>query len=122
MSDLTAASENAAVGAIITASTTYYLSLHTADPTTTGASEVTGGSYVRQIIQFGAAAGGVMTSTDAQAFTSMPSEGGNLYIGLWTASSGGTYKWGSPAVAVTGPVASGATVSFAIGAVTATVS
>lgn len=122
MPDMPAASENSAVQAVLTPSTTYYLSLHTTDPGTTGVNEVAGGSYGRQGITFGSSVGGLMTSTNAQNFTGMPSEAGNLYIGLWTAASGGTFIWGDPTVAVTGPVATGATVAFTTGAVTAAVS
>lgn len=121
MSDLPAAQENAAGAAIVTAGTTYYLSLHTADPGTTGASEVTGGSYVRKAIVFNTWASGATASNAAIAFTGMPSESGNLWIGIWTASTAGTFLWGSPTAAVTGPVAAGATVNFASGAVTASV-
>ncbi len=122
MPDMPAASENSAVGGVLNTTTTYYLSLHTADPGTTGANEVTGGSYARQAITFGAASGGVMASTDAQTFTSMPAEAGNLWIGLWTAVTAGTFLWGDQTAAVTGPVAAGASVTFAIAAVTAAVS
>jgi hypothetical protein len=52
----------------------------------------------------------------------MPSEAGNLYIGLWSAASSGTYYWGSASSAVTGPIPSGGTVTFASGAVSGTVS
>ena len=42
--------------------TTPYISLHTADPGETGASECTGGSYARQAGSFGAASGGASIS------------------------------------------------------------
>jgi len=96
--------------------TPQYLSLHTADPGTTGASECTGGSYARQSISFGAASAGANASTTAQNFTSMPSATVG-YFGIWTASSSGTYIVGG-ALTSSLTVSSGATVGFAIGAVT----
>jgi hypothetical protein len=123
MAEMPAASQNAAVAAVLVPTTTYYLSLHSADPVTTGASEISGGSYARQPIQFGSASGGVETSAVVnQNFTGMPAEAGNLWIGIWSAVTAGTFKWGDATAAVTGPVAPGATVNFAIGAVTATIS
>lgn len=122
MSDFPAGSADAAGEAVLSHTTTYYLSLHTADPGTTGANEVTGGSYARQAITVAAWSGGSTSSTDAQSFTGMPSVSGDLWIGVWSASTAGTFVWGDPNSAVTGPVAAGATVSFAIGAVTASLS
>lgn len=125
MPDMPNASELSAVEGVLTVGTVYYLSLHTADPSTTGASEVSGGSYARQAITFVASGGNSLISGGAdaaQTFSAMPSEAGNLWIGLWTALSSGTYIWGDASAAVTGPVASGATVTFASGAVTAQVS
>ena len=123
MALLPAASENSAVQAILVASTTYYLSLHTASPGTTGANEVTGGSYARQAITFGTASGGVATSTDGQTFSSMPAESGGVpYFGLWTAVTGGTYIGGGTTSGLSGAISSGTTISFATGAVTAAIS
>lgn len=124
MPDLPNASQLAAAEGILTVGTVYYLSLHTADPGTTGANEVSGGSYARQPITFVASGGNELISggTDAsQSFAGMPAESGNLWAGVWTALSGGTYLWGDPTAAVTGPVAAGATVNFASGAVSAQV-
>ena len=53
---------NAAVAAAIVPGTTYYLSAHSADPGTTGASELSGGGYARQAIVFGSASGGASPS------------------------------------------------------------
>jgi hypothetical protein len=49
-----------------------FISLHTADPADTGASEVTGGTYARQQVAFGAAASGTLENTGAINFTLMP--------------------------------------------------
>lgn len=103
-------------------STTYYLSLHTADPGTTGAHEVTGGSYARQAITFGSAASGSQASTDSQSFTGMPAEaGGCPYFGVWSASTSGTFECGGSTSGLSGAIPSGATVTFSTGGVTLSV-
>ena len=126
MADLPAAQANAMLDAAFTAATVYYLSLHTATPGTTGASEVTGGSYARQAITFGSAAAGSKASSGAsasQSFTSMPAEaGGTPYFGVWTLASGGTYLGGGSTSGLSGSISAGSTVSFAGGAVSLAVS
>ena len=106
--------------------TVYYLSLHSGSPGTTGANEITGGSYARQAITFGTASAGSQASsgTDAaQSFTGMPAEaGGCPYFGIWTLVSSGTYLAGGTTSGLSGSIPSGATVSFASGAVTLSVS
>ena len=105
-------------------STTYYLALYTTDPSTTGASgDVTGGSYARQAIAFGSASSGSQASTNAQNFTGMPVESGGVpYFGLFTTVSGGTYLGGGTTTGLSGAISAGSTVSFAIGAVTTSLS
>lgn len=117
MADFPAVSSNLAVAAVTAVAG--FLSLHTADPGTTGANEVTGGSYVRQSITWNAASGGTQTSSNGQTFAGMPAVGGNLWIGLWSASTSGTFYWGDPTAAVTGPVVVGNSVVFTTGSVTA---
>ena len=93
--------------------TTVYVSLHTADPSTSGANEVTGGSYARQTASFGAASGGA-GSNDAQVeFTLMPSCT-ITHVGLWDAVTAGNWLWGG-ALAASKVVNSGDTVRFATG-------
>jgi len=83
MALLAVASENTAISAVFVPSTTYYLSLHSATPGQNGASEITGGSYARQVIQFGAASGGSESSTDSQTFTNLPAEASGIpYFGM----------------------------------------
>jgi hypothetical protein len=117
MADFPTGSSNTAVASVTALNG--FLSLHTADPGTTGASEVSGGSYARQSITWAAASGGTQLSSNGQTFTNMPSAAGNLWIGLWTLVSAGVFGWGDATAAVTGPIPSGATVTFATGAVTA---
>lgn len=68
-----------------------YMSLHSGDPSTTGANEITGGSpaYARQACTFAAASGGSMALNGTEQFD-VPATT-VAYIGLWSASSGGTF-------------------------------
>jgi len=119
MALLAVTSENTAISAVFVPSTTYYLSLHSATPGQNGASEITGGSYARQVIQFGAASGGSESSTDSQTFTNLPAEASGIpYFGIWTAATGGTYLGGGTTTGLTGSLPSGISVNFATGAVT----
>lgn len=118
MADESTAVENAGLDAKIVTGTTYYLGLNTANPGTTGANEVTGGSYARQAIVFGtAASGGTKASTTAQSFTSMPAVTVTSLC-LYTAATGGSAVWGG-ALDSSLTIPAGSTVNFAIGAVTA---
>lgn len=72
-----------------------HVSLHTADPGTTGADEVTGGSpaYARREVVWNAASGGVLDDADIPAFD-VPSSTTITHFGLWTADTGGTFIGG----------------------------
>lgn len=102
---------NAAVAAALVPGTTYYLSLHTADPGTTGANELSGGTYARQAIVFSTASSGAESNT---ALITVPNDGTSAvsYWGVWSASTGGTYETGG----VLGSPVTAASISFAIGA------
>lgn len=69
-----------------------YVSLHTADPGNTGANEVTGGSYARQLAGFGAPAddSGVRAVTNAADidFTGMPATT-VTHFAIWNAATSG---------------------------------
>lgn len=73
--------------------TTVYVSLHTADPGETGASEVSGGSYARQTGTFTAATNGTSETTANLSFTNMPAVT-VTHVGLWDASVGGNFLAG----------------------------
>ncbi len=69
-----------------------YLSLHTADPGQSGASEVTGGSpaYARKLTTWGAAnASGV--ATGSQVTFDVPA-GTITHLGFWSAVTAGTFR------------------------------
>jgi hypothetical protein len=72
-----------------------YVSLHTADPGTTGANEVAGGSYARQAITWSAPTSADLRSSNAPVFN-VPGSTTITHFGLWTAASGGTYITGGP--------------------------
>lgn len=68
-----------------------YVSLHTGDPGNTGANEVAGGSYIRQLETFGVAASGALSNVTAITFEDMPSCK-VTYVGFWSADTAGTFK------------------------------
>lgn len=72
-----------------------YASLHTADPGTSGTSEVAGGSpaYARKAITWNAAASGNLDNNANPTFD-VPAGTTITHFGLWSASSGGTYYGG----------------------------
>lgn len=71
-----------------------YLSLHTADPGTTGANEATGGSpaYAREATTITATSG---TGTSTQVTFDVPS-GTYTHFGTWNAATAGTFYGGNP--------------------------
>lgn len=58
-------------------------SLHTADPGSGGGSEVVGGSYARQAITWGTAAGGTISSSATITFA-VPGGTTVTHVGLWS--------------------------------------
>lgn len=68
--------------------TTLYVSLHTADPSGTGASEVAGGAYARVAVTFGAPASGVMANT-ASVTVNVPASTTVTHFGFWDAQNVG---------------------------------
>lgn len=66
-----------------------YGSLHTAAPGTTGASEVTGGSYARKALTW--SAGSVDGQVSVTVTFDVPASTTVTHIGVWSALSGGTF-------------------------------
>ena len=120
MADMSTTARNNALKGVLVPGTTYYLSLHTATPGTTGASEITGGSYARKSIVFATPTTGSEASNTAQTFTTMPAKL-IKYVGIWSAATSGTYYWGG-ALTANVTVPAGATLKFASGSVTASIS
>ena len=72
-----------------------HASLHTADPGTSGTSEVSGGSpaYARKAITWSAASGGSKTLSATVTFD-VPGGTTVTHCGLWSALSSGTFRGG----------------------------
>lgn len=88
--------ENALINATLrntsyTSVATVYVGLHTADPTDAGTgTEVSGGSYARTAVTFGAPSDGVSTNSAAVEFPQATGNWGTVsHIGIWDASSTG---------------------------------
>lgn len=69
-----------------------YISLHTGDPSTTGANEASGGGYARQALSFSAAASGTAVASEV---TFDVGAGTYTHFGVWTAVTGGTFRGGN---------------------------
>lgn len=97
-----------------------YLGLHTADPGETGASEVTGGSYARQLMEMDAAhtTNGTTQNTNTEDFTLMPSCT-VTHVAFWDAASAGNCLW-SGALSASKVVNSGDTFRIVSGALVVT--
>lgn len=106
-----------------------YLSLHTADPGTTGASEASGGSYARQPVTFNSAGavgplgGTAQPATVGKAWSSevtfTVNAGTYTHMGAQTASTAGTFRGGNAlAASQTLGAAGDVKVSIAVGPVT----
>jgi hypothetical protein len=117
MARISTAEADVAQNAAIVPSTTYYLSLHTADPGITGTGEGTDG---RKAITFAASSGGSQASNSAQSWPSAVGGQSYVYFGLWTAITAGTYLRGGTLTPVTPGV--GAAISILSGAIILTAS
>lgn len=81
---------NTAIDAVKATGT--WVSAHTGDPGTTGASEVTGGAYGRVQTTWGSSAAGATTGTEVAL--NIPAGTDVTHWGVWSASSGGTFREG----------------------------
>lgn len=86
--------KNVALNAI--AAVADYVSLHTADPGTTGSSEVTGGSpaYARKPIAWNGASGGSIDDSTNGIEFDVPAGTTVTHVGLWSDAVGGTFYGG----------------------------
>lgn len=104
-----------------TSPATVYLSLHSADPGDTGASELAAtNGYARNACAFDAPSGGACLNTDAEVFTA---SGGDwlaaTHFGIWDASTAGNCLY-SGALASPRTIADGETGTIAAGALSIT--
>lgn len=75
---LTTAGKNAAANALSLAKA----SLHSANPGTNGANELSGGTYARKDVSYGAAANGVR-SLSASVLIDVPAGATVAFVGIW---------------------------------------
>jgi hypothetical protein len=104
-----------------TAPTTVYVGLYTSDPTdaNTG-TEVSGGSYVRTAVTFGAPSDGVTTNSAAVEFPQATADWGVVgWIGILDASTSGNLLYHSP-LDVAKTISSGDVLRISIGALSVT--
>jgi hypothetical protein len=82
-----------------------YVSLHTADPGTTGANECTGGSpaYARKQTTWGAASGSPSSAVGSQITFDLLGQA--THFGLWSAVTAGTFRGGNALPATIGTAA-----------------
>jgi len=80
---------NAAGTEVTTTLGSKYISLHSASPGTTGANEISGGTYARVATTWGTESGGV--SLGSAVTINVPASTTVAYYGIWTAASGVTY-------------------------------
>ncbi len=101
--------------------TNVYASLHSADPGTTGASELSGGAYARvQHNTWNAAASGSATNSGLITFPTATADWTQAtHFGLWDASTAGNFLGGG-ALDTAKTVQNGDTAEFADQALTAT--
>jgi len=103
MSEISNYLENALInvtlrGTAFTAVSTPYVALFTSDPTDAGSgTQVSGGSYARQSVTFGAPSNGVsINSADVTFPTATASWGTITHIGIYDASTGGNLLYHTP--------------------------
>lgn len=70
-----------------------HLSLHSGDPGTTGASEISGGTYARRPVTWGASSAGDLHASNAPLFN-VPANTSVSHWGGWSALTAGTFYAG----------------------------
>ena len=132
MSDFSNYLENAIIdfffranpGAAVSSPATVYVSLWTAitDAEAGTGTEVSGGSYARIAVTFGAPSNGVSTNSGAVNFAQATADWGTVtHFGIHTAATGGNLLTALKALSVSKVVNSGDTASFAAGQLSITV-
>jgi len=84
----TTASKDAAVNALTNLGS--YISLHSSDPGTTGTGEVSAAGRIQTT--WGSSSSGTANGSQV-VFQSVPA-GTYTHYGVWTAATGGTFRWG----------------------------
>ena len=120
--------ENALINATLrntsyTSPATIYVGLYTTDPTdaNTG-TEVSGGSYARTAVTFGAPSNGASTNDAAVEFPQATASWGTVaYLGILDASTGGNLMYHT-ALDISKPIDTGDIFKIAIGSLSVTLS
>jgi hypothetical protein len=83
---------DAGKGLMLTGFTTgvTHVSLHTADPSTNGANEVSASPYTRELISWASPASGSVQN-DVQVVFDVPGSSTITHLGYWSASTSGTF-------------------------------
>lgn len=91
---LSTSGRNVAVGGVTAVAA--YMSLHSADPSTTGANEIAGGSpaYARKSATWNSPSSGAATASNQPVFD-VPASTTVSHFGLWSAVSAGTFYGGA---------------------------
>jgi hypothetical protein len=126
MSEMSNYLENALINATLratnfTAPTTVYVGLYTSDPTdaNTG-TEVSGGSYARTAVTFGAPSNGVSTNSAAVEFTAATASWGTVgWIGILDAATSGNLLYHTP-LDISKVISSGDIFKISIGSLSVT--
>jgi hypothetical protein len=126
MSEMSNYLENALINVTLrntayTTPTTVYVGLYTTDPTdaNTG-TEVSGGSYARQSVTFGAPSDGVSTNSAAVEFPVATGSWGTItHMGILDALTAGNLLYHTP-LTTSKTVASGDTIKFAVAGISVT--
>lgn len=93
-----------------------FVSLHTADPSTGGTNEVSGGAYTREAISWASAAS-ASVATSASIVFDVPGSTTITHLGYWSASTSGTF-YGSRALDTSQTFATAGTYTIATGNIT----
>jgi hypothetical protein len=96
-----------------------YIQLHVGDPGAAGTSNPAGNTTRQQATFGNAASGGSIANTVAVTWTSVSTSEDYTHFSVWSASSSGTFQCSGTITA--NPVVVGDTLTFAIGALTASV-
>lgn len=96
-----------------------YASLHTADPSTGGTDEVSGGAYTREAVTW-ASAGSASVTTSADVVFDVPGSTTITHLGYWSASASGTF-YGSRALDTSQTYSTAGTYTVSAGNMTETV-
>jgi hypothetical protein len=126
MSEMSNYLENALInvtlrGTSFTAVSAPYVALFTSDPTDAGSgTEVSGGSYTRTAVTFGAPSNGVSTNSAAVEFPQATGSWGTVgWIGIYDASSSGNLLYHTP-LDVSKDIATGDIFKIATGSLSVT--